>query len=388
MVDTMFRLSRLIRRLVEPPPDVSRDFAKMSPNGPVVVWNLLRRCNLACRHCYTSSSDKNFPGELATLEILRIIEDLKQAGVAAVILSGGEPLLHPDFFAIAHHAKALGLYLALSTNGTLIDAQTALRLQPLSLDYVGVSLDGLPENHDRIRGETGAFASSMQGIRNCRSLGLRVGLRFTPSQENDGDLPGLLQLMDDEGVDRIYLSHLNYAGRGGVFRERDSTFLATRSMMEYLFDFCWREVAMGGRREVVTGNNDADGVFFLQWVQRHHPEKGERAREMLLRWGGNASGVHTANIDNQGHVHPDIFWWHYDLGDLRQNSFSTLWNNDQEPLLAALRQRPRPVKGRCAACKHLGICGGNTRIRAYQLTGDLWAEDPGCYLTDEEIFSS
>lgn len=386
----MFRLTRFIQDLVEWSSDaapIRRESSGISQMGPVVVWNLLRRCNLSCQHCYTSSADKAFSGELSTPEILRILEELKDAGVRAVILSGGEPLLHREFFTIAHRAIELGFYLALSTNGTLIDAETALRLQSLSLDYVGVSIDGQPENHDRIRGEKGAFEASMNGIRHCLALGIRVGLRFTPSQENVGDLPELLQRMDEEGVERIYLSHLNYAGRGGIFREKDSKFLATRNMMENLFEFCWQEVQTGGRREVVTGNNDADGVFFLFWVRRHHPEKSRKAKEILTRWGGNASGIRTANIDNQGHLHPDIFWRHHDLGDLRHASFSTLWHNDQEPMLAALRQHPRPVKGRCAICAYLEICGGNTRVRAYQLTGDIWAEDPGCYLTDEEVFS-
>ena len=102
-------------------------------------------------------------------------------------------------------------------------------------------------------------------------------------------------------------------------------------------------------------------------------------------WGGNASGLHVANIDNVGHVHPDTMWWHHDLGDVRERPFSQIWPDTSDPLMAGLKRQPRPVTGRCGACAHLAICGGNTRVRAQQTSGDPWAEDPGCYLDDAEI---
>ena len=94
-------------------------------------------------------------------------------------------------------------------------------------------------------------------------------------------------------------------------------------------------------------------------------------------WGGNASGLNVANIDNLGHVHPDTMWWHHDLGSVRERPFSAIWSDTSDPLMAGLKRQPRPVDGRCGACAHLAICGGNTRVRAEQVTGDPWAEDPG-----------
>ena len=111
----------------------------------------------------------------------------------------------------------------------------------------------------------------------------------------------------------------------------------------------------------------------------------EALRERLLAWGGNSSGVNVANIDNLGEVHPDTMWWHHNLGNVRQRPFSQIWMDTSDPLMAGLKQHPRPVEGRCAQCQHLAICSGNTRTRAQQLTGNPWAEDPGCYLTDAEI---
>jgi radical SAM protein with 4Fe4S-binding SPASM domain len=95
--------------------------------------------------------------------------------------------------------------------------------------------------------------------------------------------------------------------------------------------------------------------------------------------------VNIANIDNLGDVHPDTMWWDYRLGNVRQRPFSEIWGDTSDPLMAGLKQSPRPLKGRCAACSGRAICGGNSRTRAWQLTGDFWAEDPGCYLSDEEI---
>lgn len=381
----MFRLSQLLRQLCHETPHPPPSSRSTRWSGPVVVWNLLRRCNLACRHCYSASSDKDFQGELSTEEIYRILSELKAFGVPAIILSGGEPLLHPDLYAIAERAKSLGFYLGLSSNGTLMDDQQAKRIQGVGFDYVGVSLDGLAVHHDQNRMQPGAFQQSLAGIRACHRQGVKVGIRFTPTKENSTDLPGLFSLMEEEGIDRFYLSHWNYAGRGRANRTDDAAHQTTRHIVESLFQQAWADQQQGLSRDMVTGNNDADGPFFLMWIQNNHPQLFDRAQASLLRWGGNASGVGIANIDNRGIVHPDIFWWDHALGNLRERSFAEIWHNPDEPLLVGLRQKPRPVKGRCARCRYLAICGGNTRVRALQLTGDPWAEDPGCYLDDAEI---
>ena len=108
-------------------------------------------------------------------------------------------------------------------------------------------------------------------------------------------------------------------------------------------------------------------------------------RAKLVQWGGNASGVNVANIDNLGNVHPDTMWWHHTLGNVKTRPFGEIWADVSDPLMAGLKARPRQVKGRCGACAHFDICGGNTRVRAQQLTGDAWQEDPACYLDDAEI---
>ncbi len=377
----MFRISRYMQELNNPKPLQE----KQNPLGPVVIWNLIRRCNLTCKHCYSISADTDFPGELSTEEIYTVMDDLKSFNVPVLILSGGEPLLRPDIFEISKRAKEMGFYVGLSSNGTLITENNIENIAAIGYDYVGVSLDGLRETHDVFRRKQGSFDEALNGIRLCRDRGIKVGMRFTLTQDNAEELPQLLELMEEERIDKFYLSHLNYAGRGNKNRKDDVVHKMTRDAMDLLFDTCWQHIKAGRLREFVTGNNDADGVYLLKWIKRKFPEQEQHMRAVLAQWGGNSSGVNISNIDNLGEVHPDTFWWHYSLGNVKDRLFSSIWNDTSDPLMAGMKSSPRPLKGRCGKCEYLDICGGNTRVRAHQLTGDPWQEDPACYLSDEEI---
>ena len=377
----MFRISQFMRELVDPTPLGPR----RDPPGPVVIWNLIRRCNLTCKHCYSGSTNTDFPGELGTDEVFAVMDDLRAFGVPVLILSGGEPLMRPDIFEISHRAKARGFYTALSSNGTLIGPENIEEIAAVGYDYVGVSLDGIGATHDRFRRQEGAFDRALAGLRLCRERDIKVGLRFTMTQDNQHELVDLLALMEREDIDKFYFSHLNYGGRGNINRGDDSELAATRRAMDLLFGVALASVRAGRNREFVTGNNDADGAYLLLWAQQRFPEHADHLRAKLEQWGGNASGINVANIDNLGNVHPDTFWWHHTLGNVRERPFSKIWADLSDPILAGLKQRPRRVGGRCGRCEHFAICNGNTRVRAHQITGDPWAEDPGCYLTDAEI---
>lgn len=378
----MFRVSRFMNEIVHPTPAEPR----RDPAGPVVIWNLIRRCNLTCLHCYSISADVDFPGELSTAEVFRVMDDLKAFRVPALILSGGEPLLRKDIFEIAERAKALGFYVALSTNGTLIDMPLAMRIRDTGFGYVGISLDGLQQTHDRFRRKEGAFVRSLAALRILRDLGVKVGVRFTLTEDNAADFEPLLDLVERERIPRFYFSHLNYAGRGNVNRRHDAAFRTARQAMDVLFARCWEHAKAGLERDYVTGNNDADGVYFLLWARKQMKDLDEgHLRAKLAAWGGNASGVNVANIDNLGNVHPDTMWWDCTLGNVKARPFSAIWTDTRHPVMAGLKARPRAIKGRCSSCAHFDVCGGNTRTRALKTAGDPWAEDPGCYLTDEEI---
>ncbi|WP_374335319.1 heme d1 biosynthesis radical SAM protein NirJ [Leeia sp.] len=377
----MLRLTPYLQSLLHPAPLPPA----RKPAGPVVIWNLIRRCNLTCQHCYSISADKDFAGELSTDEVFAVMDDLRAFGVPVLILSGGEPLLRPDLLQIGKRAKALGFYVGLSSNGTLITPDRVAGIADVGFDYVGISLDGIGATHDRFRRLQGGFDLALQGIRLCRDAGMKVGVRYTMTEDNADDLPALLQLVDDEGIDKFYFSHLNYAGRGNKHRDTDARHQRTRWAMDLLIAECLRYLQAGRPKDFVTGNNDADGVYLLHWAEQHYPQHAAQLRQRLQQWGGNASGVNVANIDNLGNVHPDTMWWKVTLGNVRERPFSSIWPDTGHPLMAGLKQQPRPVQGRCGACQHLAICNGNTRVRAWELTGDYWAADPACYLSDQEV---
>lgn len=377
----MFRITQYMQTLLNPEPVGPA----RKPPGPVVIWNLIRRCNLTCKHCYSISADIDFPGELSTQEVFTVMDDLKQFRVPVLILSGGEPLLRRDIFEISKRAKAMGFYVGLSSNGTLINESNIEKIAEVGYDYVGVSLDGIRDTHDTFRQKKGAFDESLHGIELCREHGIKAGVRFTLTQDNSHELPQLLDLVAEREIDKFYLSHLNYSGRGNRHRKHDVFHQTTRQALDLLFERCWDELQRGIVREYVTGNNDADGPYLLQWAQKNVPDQVEPLRQRLINWGGNSSGQNISNIDNLGNVHPDTFWWDYSLGNVKERPFSQIWSDPRDDLMAGFRQKPRPVHGRCGVCQHLNICGGNTRVRAWQLTGDAWAEDPACYLDDEEI---
>ncbi len=377
----MFRLTQYMHELVRPTPVRRRS----GPVKPVVIWNLTRRCNLRCRHCYTTSADVPFPGELSHDQAVGVLDDLSAFRIPALILSGGEPLSRFDFFDLAERARGLDFrHLSLSTNGTRV-AEHADRIADLGFDYVGISLDGIGAVNDWFRGVEGAFDEALAGVRACKAKGIKVGLRFTITEDNAHTLTDMLDLCEAEGVDKFYLSHLVYAGRGDKNRGEDTAHARTRAAMDIVIARAWDAVEAGRPLEIVTGNNDADAVWFLRWAEaRFAPEKVAHLRAHLEAWGGNSSGLGVANIDPQGKVHPDTYWSDYTVGSVKEVPFSALWTGT-DPMLATLRQRPRPLKGRCGACAFKSVCGGNTRIRALQVTGDPWAEDPACYLSNEEI---
>ena len=377
----MFRISQYMQELVKP----TEKSRPRKPTGPVVIWNLIRRCNLTCKHCYATSADRDFPGELNTEQVYGVLNNLKDFGVPVLILSGGEPLMRPDIFDISHRAKDMGFYVGLSSNGTLISEDNIQDIVDVGYNYVGVSIDGTRETHDKFRRKRGSFDEALNGIRLCHDAGIKVGLRFTLTQDNKQDLPELLKLMDDEGIDKFYLSHLNYAGRGNKNRRDDLHHQMTREAMDLIFNTCLEDVKAGRKREFVTGNNDADGPYMLLWARENLPEHADHLEQLLRQWGGNSSGVNISNIDNIGNVHPDTMWWEYTIGNVKERPFSEIWMDTSDPLMAGLKLKQRPVEGRCASCTYYDICGGNTRTRAWQLTGNFWAEDPGCYLDNDEI---
>ena len=352
---------------------------------PVVVWNITQRCNLFCMHCYMDSHDRDYPGELTTEEGRRLLDELAAFGVPTVLFSGGEPLIRPDIFELASHARGLGLRCVLSTNGTLITEETARRIAEAGFSYAGISLDGIGPSHDKVRGKSGAYDSALAGLRLCRDAGVRVGLRFTVHRKNVDQLPAIFDLLETEEIPRCCVYHLAYAGRGDRIRAYDLDPRETRTAMEYVFDRARSFHERGLEKEILTVDNHTDNVLLYLRLREQEPERADEVLE-LLRWnGGNQSGIAIAAVDPQGRVHADQFSGDYTLGNVRERPFGDIWTDKAEPRMALLKDRKPHLKGRCRSCRYLDLCNGNLRVRAERYFDDFLAPDPACYLTDEEI---
>ena len=352
---------------------------------PVVVWNVTRRCNLKCVHCYAQATATAPEGELSLDQGLALLDDLKAFGVPVVLFSGGEPLMHPNLLTLVEHAVTLGMRAVISTNGTLIDRDMAGRLKHFGLSYVGISLDGMEATHDRFRGQTGAFAAAMEGVRNCQEAGIKVGLRFTINKHNYQEIPAIFDLIESHDIPRVCFYHLVYAGRGSRLVEAALSHTETRAVVDLIIDRTADLFARGKPKEVLTVDNHADGPYIYLRLKRENSPRAEEVLKLLRMNEGNNSGRGIGCVSWDGQVYADQFWRHYTFGNVQDRPFSQIWTDLSNPLMAQLKDKKRHVTGRCATCRWLDTCGGNFRVRAEALTGDLWAPDPDCYLTDAEI---
>jgi len=356
-----------------------------SDKKPVVVWNITRACNLKCVHCYAKATFGPAADELNHEEGLALLRDLKDFGVPVVLFSGGEPLMRPDLFELVEFTVAHGMRAVISTNGTLITPAVARRLKDFGLSYVGISLDGMEQTHDKFRGQPGAFAAAMAGVKNCQEAGLKVGLRFTINRLNFQEAPAIFDLVEEYKIPRICFYHLVYAGRGTKLVEEALTHEQTRSLVDLICARTRDLFAKGLNPEVLTVDNHADGPYLYLKLLREDPDRAAEVLALLQMNEGNSSGRGIGCVSWDGEVYADQFWRHHSFGNIRRRRFSDIWTDMTDELMARLKDKKRYMQGRCAECRWLDVCAGNFRVRAEALTGDLWAPDPACYLTDEEI---
>lgn len=352
---------------------------------PVVVWNVTRACNLNCVHCYARAVDRTHEKELTREQGLALIDDLDAFGVPVILFSGGEPLMRPDLVELAKHAVSKGMRAVISTNGTLITPKKAKELKNIGLSYVGVSLDGMEAVNDRFRGKKGAFQDALAGIRNCQEAGLKVGLRFTINRMNVSEIPHIFDLLEEYDIPRVCFYHLVYAGRGSDLVEQDLDHGETREVVDLIIDRTRDLHDRGIPKEVLTVDNHADGPYLYLRMKREKNPRSEEVLRLLNMNEGNNSGRGFGCISWDGSVHADQFWRYDSFGNVLERPFGEIWSDLTNPLMAKLKDKKKYVKGRCAKCKWLDICSGNFRVRAEAVTGDVWAADPACYLTDEEI---
>lgn len=363
---------------------------------PITVWNITRTCNLRCVHCYSDSNAMGYPGELTWPQMEAVVDDLAAYQVPSLLLSGGEPLVHPRFFDLVEQASAKDLKLTISTNGTLITSEKAALLKAAQVAYVGISLDGIGAVHDEFRRKVGAFEGAVRGFRHCHEVGQKTGLRLTLTRHNVQNINQILDFIEQEEIQRVCFYHLVPSGRGSglqVLTPEES-----RHALDTLIARAEAWYRQGVSRELLTVAGPADGAYLLLRMERENHPNLEDARR-LLTWNGggaNSSGRGIANIDTQGNVHPDQFWQGIVLGNVKRMPFSQIWdghNPESVDTLKTIRsigtlsqgERQARMSGPCAGCQWFCVCGGGFRTRAaHGAHGGLWGSDPGCYLTDAE----
>jgi radical SAM protein with 4Fe4S-binding SPASM domain len=382
-------VSQAIKYTGEQPCEVpSRYLAFTETRRPLVFWNVTGLCNLHCNHCYLDARlMSQRTEELSTREARAFIDDLANMKIPLLMFTGGEPLVRPDFWELADHAKSKGLKTALSTNGILVTRSVVEKIQRSGIEYVGISLDGASEEtHDRIRSQAGSFKKSIQALRNCVNGGVKCGVRVTVTKENFQELPKMIDLSLGLGVTRFCVYWLVPSGRGRtIYSKKKLDLQDVLGILDLLYNKA-RELN-DGRMEILTVDAPQDGAYLLDRIRRDDTETYESALKLLQLTGDCCSaGDRVANVDPAGNVYPCQFAQldELKLGNVRKNSFNEIWNHDRTPILTAFREKTRNLKGICKTCFYEKFCRGGCRIRAYVESGDLWAEDPLCpYISSE-----
>ncbi|MCP1715583.1 radical SAM protein with 4Fe4S-binding SPASM domain [Methanocalculus alkaliphilus] len=360
-----------------------RHLAFSGMNRPVIFWNLTNACNLQCIHCY-SGSDMADENELSTDEARRVIDDLAVAGVPLILFTGGEPLLRHDIFELAGYAREKGLSIALSSNGTLIDATCARRIKESGISYVGISLDGADAaTHNRFRGSDDAFERTTAAFAHCLDAGLRCGVRVTLTRENLGELEPLIDLAADLGASRFCLYWLVPTGRG--IDGYDRLQLDGGQVIDAL-NLLYRKAKEidPAEMEFLTVDAPQDAIHLLASMRRDEsPDLPDAERLVASLNGGCSAGTKVANIDHLGDIYPCQFARSetFRIGNIRKTPFAAIWDDDTNPVLRLFRTPPAAYTGRCGSCSHQVLCGGGCRVRAYMKNGEFFAEDPFCFIS-------
>ncbi|MFC1738633.1 radical SAM protein [Planctomycetota bacterium] len=353
--------------------------------GPVIVYNCTARCNLNCLHCYSSSTSQKAADELTTEQAESLLLQLKEINCAALLFSGGEPLLRQDLFDLLAEAEHLGLRSVISTNGTLIESDTAKRLADLAVSYVGISLDGSQQFHDEFRKTKGAFNDTMKGIENCHKANLRIGLRFTITKANLSQIPDLFDIASSMGVRRICFYHLISSGKAKDLYNQTPDTEETRRVMDLILERTSESVNKDLLDEVLTVGNHCDGPFLLAKMKSRNSKNYEQAKNLLLNAGGNKIGEKIGCVSWDGSVFADQFWRNYSLGNIKQKSFKQIWQDSHNVVLNKLRNKSEFADERCKSCKWFDLCRGNFRFLTVDAADKNWFNEPPCYLTNEEI---
>ncbi|MEW5735707.1 MAG: heme b synthase [Thermodesulfobacteriota bacterium] len=339
-------------------------------SGPrLVAWETTRNCNLSCVHCRAAAERGPYAGELSTDEGRALIDALARTGSPILIMTGGEPLLRPDIFTLARHARDKGLRAVMAVNGTLVTPEIAREMAGAGIARISVSLDGPdPETHDRFRGVPGAFEGALSGIENAKAAGIEFQINTTITQLNFGLIEKIQDLAVRIGAAAHHIFLLVPTGRGKYildqainadqyeealtwfYNQRDKTPMALKATCAPHYYRILRQKAREEGKEVSFETHGLDAVT-----------------------RGCLAGTGFAFVSHVGRVQPCGFL-DVEAGDVRRQPFDEIWKSS--PVFNRLRDLGC-LTGKCKACEYRRVCGG-CRARAFEATGDFMAEEPLC----------
>jgi len=342
-------------------------------NGPhLVFWELTGRCNLRCRHCRGGVSSEFQRDELTTEEILRAAGTIREHCDPIIVLTGGEPLVRDDIFHIAQACSKLFTHVALATNGTLVDNETAGRIADSGIARVGISIDGATaKTHDALRGLPGSFDAAISGFDALKRAGVSVQVNATLTRYNDTELDDLLALAVARGADAFHLFMFVPVGCGAVLA--DELRVSPRraeERLEWLFE---QSVALQSQLHIRA----TCAPQYFRIMNEVSSRKGIAVpgggHGMQASTRGCLAGSGVCFISRTGDIQP-CGYLPIHVGNVREHKFGEIWRRSE--IFQALRD-PDRLGGKCSLCEYRTICGG-CRARAYALTGDFLTEDPDC----------
>jgi radical SAM protein with 4Fe4S-binding SPASM domain len=339
----------------------------------VVSWNVTRKCNLKCPHCYINATNEELKNELSTEEAKMLIDQISEVSRPLLILSGGEPLLRQDVFELIRYGTEKGLRMGLGSNGVLIDEATATKLKEAGVKTVSISLDSsIPERHDEFRGVSGSWKKAVSAIKALRENGVLVQVNTTVTQQNYGEIDEIMSLAEQLGVENFHLFFLVPTGRGAKIAD------ISPAMYEGMIKTTFAKTA---KHKLNVRPSCA-------------PQFMRIAKDMRLdmrQWiRGCIAGLYYCRVYPNGEITPCPYL-PIKLGNIREKSFREIWFTSE--VFKALRDFDA-LKGKCGVCDYRSLCGG-CRARAYglssdfidfcgdlhepaELKGDYLAEDPWC----------
>ncbi len=367
---------------------VLEGIAEFGPKKPFIaaspflmVWNITKLCNLKCIHCYENAKVRA-PDEMTTEEAISAVDKMADAGVAYIAISGGEPLMHPDFFKIAKRIQEREMAFSIATNATLLTKENAKKLREFGCIYAQVSVDGAnAETHNKFRG-VNSFERTMEGIKNLVNEKITVGISSTITKHNLKEVPELIDLSEKLGVQIFMAYNFIPTGRGKEIVDMDISPREREELLEYLVrEQKKRKLNILSTAPQYSRVCQKSGLLSMTHfdVFGNTKEMVDNVKFLAEFVGGCGAGRLYATLEPNGDIKPCVFIPIVN-GNIKKDDFKKVWLTDKT--LNKLRHREE-FFGHCRKCESRNICGG-CRARAYSYFGDVQGPDPGCILNENQ----